>query len=41
LDVWSDSNPIFIAMPRADLFSLLSSELSVIFLVSFIMHLMS
>jgi len=41
LDVWSDSNPIFIAMPKGNLFSLLSSELSTIFLVSFIMHLMS
>jgi len=41
LDVWLDPNPIFIAMPRGDLFSLLSSELSTIFFVSFIMHLMS
>ena len=41
LDVWSDPNPIFITIPGGDLFSLLSSELSTIFFVSFIMHLMS
>ena len=41
LNVWSDSNSIFIAMPRGDLFSLLSFELLATFLVSFIMHLMS
>jgi len=41
LNVWSDPNPIFIAMLRGDLFSVLSSELLATFLVSFIMHLMS
>jgi len=41
LNVWSDPNPIFIAMPRGDLFSVLSYELSTTFLVSFIMHIMS
>ena len=41
LNVWSDPNPIFIAMLRGDLYSILSSELSATFLVSFIMHLMS
>jgi len=41
LDVWSDPNPIFIAMPIGDLFNLLSSELSATFLVPFIVHLIS
>ena len=31
LNVWSDSNSIFIAMPRGDLFNLLPSELSALY----------
>jgi len=38
-DMRSDPNSICIDIPRGDLFSLLSSELSATFLVSFIMHL--